>query len=60
MLVSWCMKIDLRDRGSVLLLSGCAYALNFTPLKELTKKDWSNPTNDMHLSMQLKETIIHL
>jgi len=41
------------------LLSGNAYALNFTPLKELTKKDWSNPTNDMHLSMQLKETIIH-
>ena len=40
-----------------LLLSGNAYALNFTPLKELTKKDWSNPTNDMHLSMQLKETI---
>ena len=43
-----------------LLLSGNAYAFNFTPLKELTKKDWSNPTNDMHLSMQLKETIIHL
>ena len=42
-----------------LLLSGNAYALNFTPLKEFTKKDWSNPTNDMHLSMQLKETIIH-
>ena len=42
-----------------LLLSGNAYALNFTPLKELTKKDWSNPTNDMHLSMQLKETTIH-
>ena len=42
-----------------LLLSKNAYTLNFTPLKEFTKKNLSNPTNDMHLSMQLKETIIH-